>query len=151
MRAADPDILLVFANGRESTGRYMQPPSDDQIDKTGQQQRAGDQDAKAGVDEGRGNEGDDAENADGFGQTVARRGAVAAHRRLDVAIRVGRPGNFTVGYDGAAPDAKPGKLVAMAFDHHVFFTAINAGRTRQNQTLRKLIDEDDESRQIVAA
>jgi hypothetical protein len=41
--------------------------------------------------------------------------------------------------------------VAMAFDHHVFFTAINAGRTRQNQTLRKLIDEDDESRQIVAA
>jgi hypothetical protein len=39
----------------------------------------------------------------------------------------------------------------MAFDHHVFFNAINAGRTGQNQTLRKPIDENDESRQITAA
>ena len=151
MHATDPDILLVFANRRESAGCYMQPPGDNQIDKTGQQQRAGDQDTEAGVDEGRGNEGDDAENADGFWQTVTRRGAVAAHRRLDVAIRIGRPGNFTIGYGDAAPDAKPGKLVAMAFDHHIFFTAINAGRSRQNQTLRKLIHEDDGSRQIAAA
>ena len=125
--------LRILPHRLEAAGRDMQPPCDNQINKPGEQQCAGDQRAKAGVDEGRCCKRDDAEKTDGFGQAVSRGSAVGAHRRFDVTVRGGRCGNFIGCHGAAAPDALLGELVAVTFDHHILPAAINTGNARQNQ------------------
>ena len=75
--------LRILPHRLEAAGRDMQPPCDNQINKPVEQQCAGDQRAKAGVDEGRCCKRDDAEKPTDLG------------RRYRVAVQLGHIGGLT--------------------------------------------------------